>query len=228
MADIPQFAPERGDMVQAIWFEKWERWSQGIYVISGGCANEQGSPDMSIQVDEITTNLGTTAAGNVSIDAADTTQARMDVLYQTAALAFAIHKGDNLDIIDHLGNYNAGTYENWEQLVQPYPKASLPAGVPLYLIYVGPGCTAILDEYLMPIAAKGISGGNTKVRDEIPTGSGTSLTLAHSPAANTLQLFKNGVRLKEGSGNGYTISGDAITLTTALVVGDWFCADYEY
>lgn len=214
MADIPQFAPERGDMVQAIWFEKWERWSQGTYVVSGGCANEQGSPDMSIQVDEITTNLGTTPAGNVSIDAADATQARMDVLYQTAALAFAIHKGDNLDIIDHLGNYNAGTYENWEQLVQPYPKASLPAGVPLYLIYVGPGCTAILDEYLMPIAAKGIPTGTTWTWETM-TDAGTGHTLAHSPVADSLTAFRNGVMIMEGSGLGYTRSGTGVTLTTA-------------
>lgn len=227
MANIPQFTPLRGDMVQPVWFEKWERWSQGTYVISGGAAAP--SSGMDISIDEITTNYGTTAAdASFTIDAAHATLARIDVLYQTAAGAFAIHQGDDAAIVDPLGNYNASTHANWTQLEAPYPKASLPAGCPMYLIFVAPAVTEIIAADIVPIAAKGISGGNTKVRDEIPTGSGTSLSLAHSPAANTLQLFKNGVRLKEGSGNGYTISGTTITLTTALVVGDWFCADYEY
>ena len=223
MADIPQFSPSRQDMIHSIWFEKWERWSQGQYVISGGCANEQASPNMSIQVDECVTTLDTTSAGNVSIDAANATQARIDVLYQTAAGAFSIHKGDNLAIDDPLGN------GNWLQYVSPYPKASLPAGVPLYLIYVGPAVTTIVDANLCPIAAKGISGGNTPVSGEEPSGSGTSLTLTHTPAAGSIfMLLKNGVMMKEGAGNGFTRVADAITLTTAKVAGDWFAAFYYY
>lgn len=69
MADIPQFTPLRGDMVQPVWFEKWERWSQGIYAISGGAAAP--SSGMDISIDELTTNYGTTAAdASFTIDAA--------------------------------------------------------------------------------------------------------------------------------------------------------------
>ncbi len=59
-------------------------------------------------------------------------------------------------------------------------------------------------------------------------GSGTALTLSHTPVSNSLQLFKNGILMKEGSGSGYTISGTAITLTTSKKTTDWIRADYEY
>jgi hypothetical protein len=155
MADIPARAPQRGWMWQAIWDEATARWQAGTYYSSGGCANEQASPDMSIRVDELVGNGHTTSAGNVSIDAAHATLARMDVLYQTAAGAFAIHKGDDAAISDPLGTYNPSTHANWQGLEAPYPKASLPAGVPLYIIFVAPAVTAIYDEDLMPIACKG-------------------------------------------------------------------------
>jgi hypothetical protein len=227
MANIPAFAPDRQDMVQWAWFVVMSRWMQGIYPYSGGAAAPASGMDISI--DELISTYGTTAAdASFTIDAHHDTLARVDVLYQTAAGAFAIHKGDNLAIVDPLGNYNASTHANWTQLESPYPKASIPAGVPMYLIFVAPAVTEIIAADLEPIAALGISGGNTKIRGEEPGGSGTALTLAHSPASGTLQLFKNGVRMKSGSGNGYTISGTDITLTTAKVAGDWFAADYEY
>jgi len=68
-----------------------------------------------------------------------------------------------------------------------------------------------------------------KIRGEEPSDApGVTLTLAHTPVANTLQLFKNGLRMKEADGEGFTRSGVTITLTTAKEAGDWFCADYEY
>ncbi len=155
MADIPARETRRGWMWQPVWDVATQRWQAGTYYSSGGCANEQGSPDMSIQVDALVGNGHTTSAGNVSIDAAHATLGRMDVLYQTAAGAFAIHKGDGLAIEDPLGTYDSGTHANWQTLASPYPKASLPAGVPLYIIFVAPAVTAIYDEDLMPIACKG-------------------------------------------------------------------------
>lgn len=155
MADIPELTVERGWMWQPVWETARQRWQAGTYYSSGGCANEQVSPDMSIQVDELVGNGHTTSAGNVSIDAAHATLARMDVLYQTAAGAFAIHKGDDAAISDPLGTYNPSTHANWQSLEAPYPKASLPAGVPLYIIFVAPAVTEIYDEDLMPIACKG-------------------------------------------------------------------------
>jgi len=70
----------------------------------------------------------------------------------------------------------------------------------------------------------------TEVCGEDATGMiiGTALTIPHTPIANTYRLFKNGVRLKEGAGDGFTRSGDAVTLTTAIESGDWFCHDYKY
>lgn len=227
MANIPQFTPARQDMVQWLWFEVLSRWQQGIYVYSGGAAAPASGMD--IAIDECITPYGTTAAdASFTIDAHHDTLARIDVLYVTTGGAFAIHKGDNLTIDDPLGNYNPTTHANWTQLVAPYPKAALPAGVPLYEIFVGPAVTEIIAADLEPVAALGISTGSTKVRDEIPSGSGTALTLAHSPATNTLQLFRNGVRVKLGAGNGYTRIGTAITLTTAKKTTDDFTADYEY
>ena len=155
MADIPARETLRGWMWQPVWDVATQRWQAGTYYSSGGCANEQAGPDMSIQVDELVGNGHTTSAGNVSIDAAHATLARMDVLYQTAAGAFAIHKGDDLAIDDPLGLYNPSTHANWQTLASPYPKASVPAGVPLYIIFVAPAVTAIYDEDLMPIACKG-------------------------------------------------------------------------
>jgi len=155
MADIPARETLRGWMWQPVWDVATQRWQEGAYYSSGGRANEQAVPDMSIQVDELVGNGHTTAAGNVSIDAAHATLGRMDVLYQTAAGAFAIHKGDDAAISDPLGTYNSGTHANWQCLESPYPKAGVPAGVPLYIIYVGPAVTAIYDEDLMPIACKG-------------------------------------------------------------------------
>ncbi len=69
---------------------------------------------------------------------------------------------------------------------------------------------------------------STEVTEEEPTGSGTSLTLAHTPLAGALKLFKNGIRLRAGAGNDYTLSVNLITLATAKVAGDVFLADYKY
>lgn len=74
------------------------------------------------------------------------------------------------------------------------------------------------------------SGGSstTKVRDEIPSGSGTAFTLAHTPVASTLQLFRGGARQQVGAGNDYTVSGTAITLAITLQSNEILLADYEY
>lgn len=69
---------------------------------------------------------------------------------------------------------------------------------------------------------------SNKVRDEVPSGSGTSFTLAHTPIANTLQLYRGGIRIQSGAGNDYTRSGTTITLATALATSEILLADYEY
>lgn len=72
------------------------------------------------------------------------------------------------------------------------------------------------------------SGTGTKVRDEEPSGSGTSFTLAHTPIANTLQLYRGGIRIQQGAGKDYTLSGNTITLSSSLSTGEVLLADYEY
>jgi hypothetical protein len=215
MADIPANEPLRGWMWQPIWQVAADRAKAGSYYISGGCANEQAPPDMTIQVDELVTKVGTTVAGNVTIDAPHDTQARMDILYQTALGAFAIHKGDNATIDDPLGTYDPSTHANWQGLAAPYPKAALPAGgIPLYIVYVGPAVTAIYDKDLMPVAARGIVIGTAWVWETM-SDTDTTHTLGHSPVAGSLSAYRNGVLIMEGSGSGYTRSGTGVTLTTA-------------
>ena len=68
------------------------------------------------------------------------------------------------------------------------------------------------------------------VTEETPSGSingsNVTFTLAVTPTAGTLRLFLNGVRLKSGAGNDYTITTNTITMTTAPVSGDVLIADY--
>jgi hypothetical protein len=68
------------------------------------------------------------------------------------------------------------------------------------------------------------------VTEEVPSGningSNTTYTLAYTPTSNTLKLYLNGVRLRSGAGNDYTISTNIITMTTAPISGDVLLADY--
>lgn len=68
------------------------------------------------------------------------------------------------------------------------------------------------------------------VFNETPSGTlngvNTAYTLAYTPTANTLQLFQNGIRLKSGAGNDYTITTNTITMTTAPVSTDVLICDY--
>jgi hypothetical protein len=68
------------------------------------------------------------------------------------------------------------------------------------------------------------------VFNEVPSGSlngvNTSFTLAYTPTSNTLQLYLNGIRLKSGAGNDYTISTNTITMTTAPISTDSLLCDY--
>lgn len=59
-------------------------------------------------------------------------------------------------------------------------------------------------------------------------GANVTFTLAHAPVAGTLRLYQNGLRLAEGVGNDYTLSGATITMAIAPVTGDRLLADYVY
>ena len=67
-----------------------------------------------------------------------------------------------------------------------------------------------------------------RIRDEVPSGSDVTFTLAHTPLSNTLQLFRGGARQQAGAGKDYTISGAIITLAVTLATGEVLLADYDY
>jgi len=71
----------------------------------------------------------------------------------------------------------------------------------------------------------------TQVRGETPSGtingSNVTFTLAATPATGSERLHKNGIRLKSGAGNDYTISGATITMAVAPATGTILLADYE-
>lgn len=73
-------------------------------------------------------------------------------------------------------------------------------------------------------------GGNTSVFGETPadTGDQTNFTLAHTPAAGTVRLYRGGAYQQGGIGKDYTISGATITLSVVLATGEILQADYEY
>lgn len=63
---------------------------------------------------------------------------------------------------------------------------------------------------------------------EVPSGSGTSFTLAHTPLTGTVALYRGGSRQQGGMGNDYTISGSSITFAVTVSAGEILLADYQY
>lgn len=61
-------------------------------------------------------------------------------------------------------------------------------------------------------------------------GTNDTFTLANTPTSGSVALYANGIRLKSGSGNDYTISGSTITFESGAipVLGDVLQADYRY
>lgn len=59
-------------------------------------------------------------------------------------------------------------------------------------------------------------------------GSNDTFTIAATPEAGTLQLYKNGIRQRAGAGNDYTLSGTTITFEAGNIpqTGDILLADY--
>lgn len=68
-------------------------------------------------------------------------------------------------------------------------------------------------------------GGTTAFGEPVSFMSFTG-TLAHTPTAGTVRLFRGGARQRQGVD--YTISGATITLTLAASPGEEFLADYAY
>lgn len=68
------------------------------------------------------------------------------------------------------------------------------------------------------------------VAEEAPSGTingaNTAFTLANTPIAGTVILYLNGIRLRSGAGNDFTIAGTAITMLYAPQTGDVLLATY--
>ena len=79
-----------------------------------------------------------------------------------------------------------------------------------------------------------ISAGSSEtiVTEEVPSGlvngSNTTFTIANTPTSGSVKLYRNGIRLKSGAGNDYTITTVTITTAQAPESGDVLLADYRY
>ena len=70
------------------------------------------------------------------------------------------------------------------------------------------------------------------VFNEIPTGTvngaNDTFTLANTPTAAGILLFRSGLCMTPGGGNDYTLSGNTITFTTPPETGENLLATYKY
>jgi hypothetical protein len=97
------------------------------------------------------------------------------------------------------------------------------AGNGLKVVRVNTGGTAL--EYATLSDAVGILESAVAVED-LTGNADTSLVLADSPVANSVQLYINGLLQEEGSGKDYTIADDTITLAVATVADDIIIVHY--
>jgi hypothetical protein len=69
---------------------------------------------------------------------------------------------------------------------------------------------------------------NRRVTNEVPTGTGTTFTLAYVPITGTLDFMVNGLLLKAGSGAGtYSLTGAVVTTATTYDADAEVLASYE-
>ena len=112
-------------------------------------------------------------------------------------------------------------FEPWQEVRYP---AAMEMGV------IGDTGTSVT------IAQQFVSGGSSAsspvlihfVDNEVPAGSGASFTISVAPnPLSSLMLTRDG-ELQEAGGVDYTLSGNVITLNTALVSGEKLLASYRY
>lgn len=89
------------------------------------------------------------------------------------------------------------------------------------------GSTAITFQV---VNAAGLSSSNFIVGEIVSgtvNGSNTAFTLANTPIAGSIEVVLEGIILKVGAGNDYTITGSAITMLTAPLSGEVITANYR-
>lgn len=96
-------------------------------------------------------------------------------------------------------------------------------GVTPVVLWADPTTHRLLVDYLTSI-----DFADSETPSGTIDGSNTTFTLANTPTTGSVHLYLNGVRLKAGAGNDYTISGLTITMLYAPETGSNFLADYRY
>lgn len=111
----------------------------------------------------------------------------------------------------------------------PFPYDDDDALGQLHVEFVNNGVSA--HTYTVTITWESTPSTKIDVFNEVPggaiDGSNVTFTLAHTPAANTLALFVNGL-LQEGGGADYSLSGGTITMTIPPLAGSSMRAFYQY
>lgn len=78
------------------------------------------------------------------------------------------------------------------------------------------------------INVPGGAGNNFSIGEILADNANGTYTLAHTPIAGTVAVYKNGIRMNEGSANDYTFSGTTVTRNDTYISTDVFKADYQY
>lgn len=81
---------------------------------------------------------------------------------------------------------------------------------------------------VVTVAIPGAGGTAVYSEDLTSQAPGTAFTLANTPIAGTVRLYRGGTRQRVGAGNDYTISGKNITFLTTVSQGEIIEADYVF
>lgn len=149
MATIGTISLVKGDIYTTAHKQSENRANDGYGILTGCDVHEQTPNAMGVTIDAGTVmyNGGyvTVAGGNLSIDAADATYPRFDIVYINGAGSVAIAKGTAAAILP--------TGETaFKKMTTPYPNPSVPAGIILARVYVAPAVSTITNSVIDDIA----------------------------------------------------------------------------
>lgn len=149
MANVSSISLAKGDIFTTAHLASIIRSNEGYGVVTGCDVHEQSPQAMGVTIDSgaILYNgvYVSVAGGNLSIDAADPTYPRFDIIYVNNAGSVAVAKGTAAEILPQ-------GETQYKRMHQPAPPASIPAGVILARVYVAPGATVITNANIDDIA----------------------------------------------------------------------------
>jgi hypothetical protein len=150
MATVGTITLAKGDILTSAHVFAISRANDGYGVLSGCDVHEQSPAAMGITIDSgyILYNGSYVAVtgGNISVDAADATNPRIDIVYINNSGSPLIAKGTAAAILP-------SQETSFKKMTSPYPLASIPLGVILARIYVAAGVTSILNSVIDDISA---------------------------------------------------------------------------